>query len=87
MIRPAVLAREIAASHYPECRANRALFEHRVRNDERLVGLPPIIVDLVIRIAIALFVWWITNRMTEVSVVANAEEMQHLRSEGLVSDD
>lgn len=86
-VRPVTLAREIAATHYTECRANKKLFEHRVRNDVRLVGVSTIIVELITKIAISLFVFWITRNYTEVSPVLAQEEITHLELEGLVEDE
>lgn len=85
-MRAAQIAREIAADHFIRCRNNKALFEHRVRNDHRLVGLSPWMVDLIIRVAIALFVHWLTKNLTELSVVMNGEETRILELQGLISD-
>lgn len=84
---PIALAREIAATHYTECRSNKKLFEHRVRGDVRLVGISPIIIELIVKIAIALYVYWITRNITEVSVVVSSEELEYLRANGIVDGD
>ena len=85
-MRASAIAREIAADHYIRCKNNKALFEHRVRNDPRLVGLSPWMVDLIIRIAIALFVHWLTKNLTELSAVMDGEETRLLETKGLISD-
>lgn len=86
-MRAAQIAREIAADHYVSCRNNKALFEHCVKNDPRLVGLSPWMVDLIIRVAIALFVHWLTKNLTELSSVMDGEETRILELQGLISDD
>ena len=86
-MRAASLAREIAADHYIRCRNNKALFEHRVKNDPRLVGLSPWMVDLILRVAIALFVHWLTKNLFELSAVMDGEETRLLELKGLISDD
>lgn len=85
-MRASAIAREIAADHYLRCKNNKALFEHRVKNDPRLVGLSPWMVDLIIRIAIALFVHWLTKNLTELSAVMDGEETRLLETKGLISD-
>lgn len=77
------LARQIAADHYAECQANKKLFEHRVENDIRLVGLSPLMVQLIIRIAVALFIFWISNKKTEVQAVLTEDERLYLELHGL----
>ena len=86
-MRAAQIAREIAADHYFRCRNNKALFEHRVKNDPRLAGLSPWMVDLIIRVAIALFVHWLTKNLFELSAVMDGEELRVLQTKGLISDD
>ncbi len=85
-MRAAQIAREIAADHFIRCRNNKALFEYKVRNDMRLVGLSPWMVDLIIRVAIALFVHWLTKNLTELSAVMDGEETRILELQGLISD-
>jgi len=85
-VRAAQIAREIAANHFIRCKNNKALFEHRVRNDPRLVGLSPWMVDLIIRVALALFVHWIMKNLTELSAVMDGEETRILEIQGLISD-
>lgn len=86
-MRASAIAREIAADHFIRCRNNKALFEYKVRNDMRLVGLSPWMVDLIIRVAIALFVHWLTKNLTELSAVMDGEETRLLETKGLISDD
>lgn len=86
-MRASAIAREIAADHYLRCKNNKALFEYRLKNDARLVSLSPWMVDLVIRIAIALFVHWLTKNMTELSAVMDGEETRFLETQGFICDD
>lgn len=43
-------------------------------------------VDLIIRVAIALFVHWLTKNLTELSAVMDGEETRILELQGLISD-
>jgi hypothetical protein len=43
-------------------------------------------VDLIIRVALALFVHWIMKNLTEISAVMDGEETRILELQGLISD-
>lgn len=86
-LRAIALGKELALFHFSDCRANKRLFEHRIRNDVRLVGMSSIFVEIVIRIAVALFVLWISKNYTEISTVVTQEEIDYLRQENIVDDE
>lgn len=84
---PVKIAREIASTHYGECRANMKLFRHRCELDSRLVGVSPIMVQLIIRIAVALFLFWLSRNYDEAPSVMSEEESVYLDTQDLKQDE
>lgn len=84
---PIALAREVAATHYGETRSNMKLFRHRCELDSRLVGVSPIMVQLIIRIAVALFLFWLSKNYDEAPSVMNEEESMYLDKQDFKKDE
>ena len=84
---PVRLARQIASTHYSECRSNTKLFRHRCELDSRLVGISPIMVQLIIRIAVALFLFWLSKNYDEAPSVMSEEEATYLDKQDLKQDE
>ena len=84
---PIALAREVAATHYGETRSNMKLFRYRCELDSRMVGISPIMVQLIIRIAIALFLFWLSRNYDEAPAVMNEEESMYLDKQDFKKDE
>jgi hypothetical protein len=64
----------IARKHYISLYQDRDAFEQAVSRDDALVGIDPAVVILLIKLALALFDWWMQNSVRVPSVIAMSDE-------------
>lgn len=52
---------QISASAFERSAPNVELFEHLVREDDRVKGLSPVMIALLVRLCLILFAWWMAS--------------------------